>query len=159
MKITAVDSFRVEVPISEEQRQLRYYHTTGVTRIRTDEGITGYGFKEVDADSVRELLLGENPFQIERHLEAGLDQWYGAENALWDIVGKAAGLPLNNLLGAYRDKILLYLTCVWPGAPDQTDVTPRQQAEDVLAYAEPGTRRSKSASGGPIPWRMWKPCA
>ena len=149
MKITSVDSFRVEVPVSEEQRQLRTYHTTGVTRIRTDEGITGYGFKEVDANAVRELLLGQNPFQIERHLEAGLDQWYGAENALWDIVGKAAGLPLHKLLGAYRDKILLYLTCVWPGAADQSDVTPHQQVEDVLGYAERGYKAVKI--------RIWRP--
>ena len=151
MKITEVESFRVEIPISEEQRQTRCYNTTGVTRIRTDTGLTGYGFSEVDAETVRPLLLGQDPVAIERHLEAGLDQWCGAEHALWDIVGKAAGLPLYRLLGAYRDDIPLYLTCVWPGAADQTDVTPAQQAEHVLRYAEHGYRAVKIRAWRPDP--------
>jgi len=151
MKITEVESFRVTVPISEAQQQQRCYHTTGVTRIRTDAGITGYGFNEVDAEAVRLILAGEDPFAIERHISAGLDRWYGAENALWDIVGKAAGLPLHRLLGAYRDKIPLYLTCVWPGAAEQTDVTPRQQAEDVRRYFERGYRAVKIRSWRPDP--------
>ena len=92
MKITSVESFRVEVPISEEERQRRYYNSSAITRIRTDEGITGYSFEAVDVDIVSQLLVGADPFQIEQYLEAGLNQWFGAENALWDIVGKAAGL-------------------------------------------------------------------
>ena len=151
MKITEVESFRVAVPISEAQRQQRCYHATGVTRIRTDEGITGYGFSEVDAGVVGRILVGEDPFAIERHIPVGLDRWYGAENALWDIVGKAAGLPLHRLLGACRDKIPLYLTCVWPGAAEQTDVTPRQQAEDVLRYFEHGYQAVKIRSWRPDP--------
>ena len=143
MKITSVESFRVEVPISEEERRKRYYNSSAITRIHTDEGITGYGFEAVDVDAVSRILLGTDPFQIERHLEAGLNKWFGAENALWDIVGKAAGLPLHKLMGAYRDEIPLYLTCVWPGAADQTDVTPRQQAEDVLRYSEQGWQAVK----------------
>ena len=153
MKITEVESFDVEVPLAEDQSGKGYYNATGLTRIRTDDGITGYGFsdKPIDADAASQLLAGGDPFAIERHLEAGLDQWYGAENALWDIVGKSAGLPLHRLLGAYRDKILLYLTCVWPGAADQTDVTPRQQAEDVRRYAERGYRAVKIRSWRPDP--------
>ena len=151
MKITKVDSFRVEVPLSPEQRERKCYNTTGVTRVRTDGGITGYGFSEVEVDPVRRLLVGQDPFAVERHLGSGLDIWYGAENALWDIVGKAAGLPLHRLLGAYRREIILYLTCVWPGAPDQTDVTPRQQAEDIRRYAELGYRAVKIRAWRPDP--------
>ena len=58
MKITQVDSFRVEVPITETQGNARCYNATGVTRIRTDDGITGYGFSEVDGEAVRAILLG-----------------------------------------------------------------------------------------------------
>ena len=151
MKITSIESFGVEVPLSGKQQQRGHYNTSGITRIKTDEGITGYGFTEVDVDAVSQLLVGKDPFAIERHVEAGLDQWYGAENALWDIAGKAAGLPLNKLLGAYRDRILLYLTCVWPGEADQTDVTPRQQAEDVRRYAEHGYRAVKIRAWRPDP--------
>ena len=151
MKISTVESFRVEIPLTDEQRLGGYYNSSGVTRICTDEGITGYGFNEVDADSVSAILVGADPFQIERHLQSGLDQWYGAENALWDIVGKAAGLPLHKLLGAFRDEVPLYLTCVWLGAHDQTDVTPRQQAEDVKRYAEHGYKAVKIRSWRPDP--------
>ena len=153
MNITQVESFRVEVPLSAAQRRGGYYNTTGITRVRTDAGITGYGFSDhaMDTEAIGQILVGEDPLAIERHLEAGLDQWYGAENALWDIAGKAAGMPLHQLLGAYRDRILLYLTCVWPGAPDQTDVTPRQQAEEVRRYAERGYRAVKIRAWRPDP--------
>ena len=132
MKVTAVESFRVEVPLSNEKLLQTHLNTANITRIRTDQGLTGHGFHLVDANIVSQILVGKDPFQIEQHLEAGLDQWYGAENALWDIMGKATNLPLYKLLGAYREEIPLYLTCIWPGAADQTDVTPKQQAEDVL---------------------------
>ena len=58
MKVTSVESFRVEVPISEEERQKRYYNSSAITRIRTDEGITGYGFEPVDINTVSQLLVG-----------------------------------------------------------------------------------------------------
>ena len=151
MKITAVDSFRVEMPVSPGQRQQGYCQGAGITRIDTDAGIRGYGFEQVDAEAVAALLVGRDPCCIERHIEAGLDQWYGAENALWDIVGKAAGLPLHRLWGSYRRQVPLYLTCVWPGAADQTEVTPRQQAEDVRRYAEKGYRAVKIRSWRPDP--------
>ena len=149
MRITSVESFRVEIPLSEGQGGGHRYNTAGITRLRTDEGIVGYGFAECDAALVGEILVGGDPFHIERHVETGLGAWYGAENALWDIVGKAVGLPLHRLPGAYRDRVPLYLTCVWPGAADQTDVTPRQQAEDVARYAELGFRAVK--------FRVWRP--
>ena len=150
MKITAVESFRVEVPLTSEQRGKQgYYNTTSITRLRTDAGITGYGFLGCDPEVVGQLLVGQDPFAVERHLEAGLAAWYGAENALWDIVGKASGQPLCKLWGQCRDRLLLYLTCVWPGAADQTEVTPRQQAEDIRRYAERGYRAVKI--------RVWRP--
>src|ERR1700753_1354619 len=97
-----------------------------------DEGLTGLGetFFFADAveahihDVVAEYLLGEDPSQIERH--AGALRGYvgslssGAETraasavdiALWDLLGKALGLPLHDLLGGRsRDQIRTYNTC------------------------------------------------
>lgn len=150
MKIIAVESFNVEVPLTEAQSAgAGIYHRTGITRIGTDAGITGYGFALSDQQAVSSLLVGSDPLQLEARVASSLDEHIGAENALWDIVGKAAGMPLSRLWGACRDRMLLYLTCVWPGAADQTDVTPRQQAEDVRRYAQAGYRAVKI--------RIWRP--
>ena len=52
MKITAVESFRLEIPLSREELLRKYYNSSDITRIRTDQGITGYGFQMVDVDAV-----------------------------------------------------------------------------------------------------------
>ena len=52
MKITAGESFRLEIPLSREELLRKYYNSSDITRIRTDQGITGYGFQMVDVDAV-----------------------------------------------------------------------------------------------------------
>ena len=101
MKITSVESFDVEVPVTDEQLELGCCHRSGVTRIRTDEGLTGYGWSRVDAEAAGALLVGKDPIQVEGHVADGLGHaLYGAENALWDIVGKSVGQPLHRLRGS-----------------------------------------------------------
>lgn len=100
-------------------------------KIHTDEGITGLGepYLENHPDSViaevlrlEPLLIGEDPTRIEwlwnRMYEGGsgykggpvkMSAISGIDMALWDITGKAAGLPVHRLLGgATRDRILVY---------------------------------------------------
>ena len=150
MKITSVESFRIEIPITEEQARLRYYNKTGVTRIRTDAGITGYGWAELDADAASAKLVGLDPLQVERHVAEGLGhEFFGAENALWDIVGKNAGEPLHRLWGHCRETMRLYLTTVWAVDAHQTQVTPEQQADDLAHYASLGYDAFKI--------RIWRP--
>ena len=96
-----------------------------IVRIVTDEGISGYGeaesFKPYLRPSVlqfREALLGEDPTNVERVMlkirQRGAFKPYGAavsiiEHALWDIAGKAAGVPVYKLLGGkVRDKVRTY---------------------------------------------------
>jgi D-galactarolactone cycloisomerase len=150
MEITSVESFKVAVPISEEQQKLNYYHQSGVTRIRTSDGITGYGWSEVDAEAASALLLGKDPIQVERLVSDGLGHdFHGAENALWDIVGKSVGQPLHRLWGGCRDRMKLYLTTVWPVDAHQTQVSPAQQADDIAHLAGFGYRAFKI--------RIWRP--
>ncbi len=150
MKITSVESFKLLIPISEEQQNLRYYNKTGVTRIRTDDGITGYGWSEVDPEAASALLIGKDPIQVGRLVTDGLGhEFYGAENALWDIVGKAADEPLHRLWGSCRDRMKLYLTTVWPVDAHQTQVSPDQQADDIAHYASLGFDAFKI--------RIWRP--
>ena len=100
-------------------------------KIHTDGGITGLGepYLENHPDSViaevlrlEPLLIGEDPRRIEwlwnRMYEGGsgykggpvkMSAISGIDMALWDITGKAAGLPVHRLLGgATRDRVLVY---------------------------------------------------
>jgi galactonate dehydratase len=101
-------------------------------RIDTNLGITGWGevtgseprVAALLAESLFELLDGENPTRIE-HLWQKLYRSHrdmrggpiithvisGIDMALWDITGKAWGVPVYRLLGGpTRDKIRIYPT-------------------------------------------------
>ena len=122
-------------------------------RVTTDEGMVGHGFQRLAAhvveDVVRPALVGKDPFAIERLLQIGLLKWLGVEHALWDIVGKSAGLPVYKLLGGDKERIKVYLTCVWEGDADQSHITPEQQAEQAVAYLEKGYKAMKIRA-----WRL-----
>jgi len=99
-------------------------------KIETDEGITGWGEPVLEgrahtvAAAVSELadyLVGRDPFLIEEHwtvmYRAGfyrgggvhMSALAGIDQALWDIKGKALGVPVHQLLGGQlRDRIRVY---------------------------------------------------
>ena len=96
-----------------------------VIRITTDEGIDGYGQAEFSKDYLkphvlfyREYILGQDPTDVERVMSrirrlGAFKPWGSAvsaiEFALWDIAGKAAGIPIYKLLGGkVRDKVRVY---------------------------------------------------
>ena len=96
-----------------------------VIRITTDEGIDGLGAVETSKPYIkpmvlfyRDMILGEDPTDVERVMlrirRMGSFKPWGAavsaiEVALWDIAGKAAGLPIYKLLGGkVRDKVRVY---------------------------------------------------
>ncbi len=107
-------------------------------RIYTDEGIVGTGecnsggpgysgFATKEAIlAMKPRLIGEDPFNInliyEKLRRSGryggssnaplIFALTGIDNALYDIVGKALGVPVYKLLGGkFRDKIRLYADC------------------------------------------------
>ncbi|HHW10193.1 MAG TPA: mandelate racemase/muconate lactonizing enzyme family protein [Firmicutes bacterium] len=99
-------------------------------QVETDEGLTGVGegtlngftlTVETAIHEMKPLIIGLDPFQVEEiNLRLTRDyysmggQIQGAalaamEFACWDIMGKAAGQPLYNLLGGQcRDKMRAY---------------------------------------------------
>lgn len=96
-----------------------------VVRITTDAGISGYG--EVESYKpylkphilfYKSMILGEDPTHVERVMNrirrmGSFKPWGSAvsaiEMALWDIAGKAAGLPVYKLLGGkVRDQVRVY---------------------------------------------------
>ena len=119
-------------------------------RITTDEGITGVG--EVDslppvikaivdapashaiASGFRQLLIGENPLEIDRLWEKlyrgsiyygrrgpAIHAISGIDIALWDVKGKALGQPVSRLLGGpHREAIRAYASTLMPETPEET---------------------------------------
>lgn len=126
MKITRVETIPVQIPINPKRaiRGSLGAHTVSpflLIKIHTDEGIVGLGEvsctpiwsgeDQVTAthfirDFLAPALEGEDPSHVER-LSARLRQRLaanpftkaGVEMALWDILGKIAGLPLYRLWG------------------------------------------------------------
>ena len=96
-----------------------------IVRLVTDEGLSGYGgvetFKPYLKPFVlhfRDLLLDQDPTNVERVMQrirnrGAFKPWGAAisaiEMALWDLAGKAAGLPVYKLLGGkVRDHVRVY---------------------------------------------------
>jgi L-rhamnonate dehydratase len=97
--------------------------------ITTDKGMKGLGYGGPGASFVVErhltkLLIGENPFDLERLWDIMWRStlYYGrkglvihaisaVDNALWDLVGKVLGVPVYRLLGgATKERIPAYCT-------------------------------------------------
>jgi L-alanine-DL-glutamate epimerase-like enolase superfamily enzyme len=98
-----------------------------VIRITTDEGITGWSQIETPKPYLQPIVLqlkswivGQDPLNVERvvrriRVRGGFKPWGAAvsaiEMALWDIAGKAAGVPVHRLLGGkVRDRVRTYRT-------------------------------------------------
>jgi len=92
-------------------------------RIDTNQDISGYGEVRDGASEryaliLKSRLLGQNPCDVEKifkrikqfghHARQG-GGVSGVEMALWDLAGKAYGVPVYQMLGGrYRDKVRLY---------------------------------------------------
>jgi L-alanine-DL-glutamate epimerase-like enolase superfamily enzyme len=118
-------------------------------KVSTDAGLVGWSDVEtqphvakavVEApasgsgmfEGLRELAVGEDPFEVERLWDklyrgsiyygrrgAALQAISGIDIACWDIMGKAAGLPVYKLLGAgYRDRVRAYASTLFRPTPE-----------------------------------------
>ncbi|WP_413103916.1 galactonate dehydratase [Streptomyces sp. Inha503] len=154
MKITALETF----PVAPRWLFLR---------VATDEGIVGWGEPVVEgrAETVRaavhelaDYLIGQDPLRIEDHWQvltkggfyrggpilssavAGIDQ------ALWDIAGKAYGVPVHRLLGGpVRDRVRMY---AWIGGDRPSDVA--ELAEEQVRAGFTAVKMNGSAELAPI---------
>jgi L-alanine-DL-glutamate epimerase-like enolase superfamily enzyme len=129
MKITAIETICLSRGITVHAGPARWLWV----RVHTDTGLTGLGEtyprpeaeKAIIHGSLAPILLGRNPLEIDRlwrdmFQAVSYSGWAGAEMraisavdiALWDLTGKAAGLPVYQLLGgAVRSSIRIYNTC------------------------------------------------
>ncbi len=121
-----------------------------IVKVSTDAGITGIGevdsaplavkgaiegpFSHTTASGLRELVIGEDPFQTEylwykmyrRNIYGGrrgvgLHAISGIDMALWDIKGQALGQPIWRLLGGgFHKKIRAYASSLFGATPEET---------------------------------------
>lgn len=173
MRITAVTIHDVDTG--------RYRHTNWnpvVIRIDTDEGIYGAGElglaygtgAKAGIAMIRTLaerhLLGADPFRIEAIWETFFRRtfWgqgggpvvYGAmsaiDEALWDIKGKALGVPVYELLGGRMwDEIRVYANGWYTGL-----VSPEEYAEGALKVVADGYNAMKLDPFGTTPDGRWE---
>lgn len=140
MKITDVrmETYRWSCPIrTTEGRFIFGYDGLDVARVQTDEGITGIGLGwavvgdgtivRSIASELKHYALGRDPLYNEG---IWADMW-GSKDlgrrgistrvissidiALWDIKGKAAGMPLYKVLGGYTDSVPAYISLGFRG--------------------------------------------
>jgi galactonate dehydratase len=137
-------------------------------RVMTDEDLYGIGevhpasgtggtpfTSRAAVDYCAEYLVGKDPAEIERHWQhmfrrclfrGGSDAMAaigGIDMALWDIAGKAAGLPVHRLLGGpTRDRVRVYV--------HNDGETPEALAENCRARVEEGYTAVRFYPFGPF---------
>jgi galactonate dehydratase len=134
-----------------------------VVRVETDEGVTGIGESSTTepfmAASVvarlAEWMIGRDPSRIQEVWQQAYQRYFnvrggnlllcaisGIEQALWDIKGKVAGLPVYELLGgAVRDRVPVYVNHMFFGGDLAYD--PAAWAERAAAAVDRGFRAIK----------------
>ncbi|MFL5336412.1 MAG: cis-3-hydroxy-L-proline dehydratase [Geminicoccaceae bacterium] len=170
MRITGIRVWRLELPLHEgryswsNDNSVEVFDST-VIAVDTDAGITGWGevcplgpaylpaYANGARAGIRELgpaLIGHDPREVDRlsllmdgtlrghpYVKSALDM------ACWDILGKAAGLPVVTLLGGrHGESFALYR------AISQED--PDLMAAKVGRYRAEGYRKFQLKVGGEV---------
>ena len=129
MKIRKIQAFPLAYP-EPHYKGIERYIT--LARVETEDGTVGWGecisqFREaalatkvIIEEGLAPLLIGEDAIDVDRlwHVMLSRIWWYGPEGiaafgvsaldmALWDVKGKALGLPVCRLLGGQlHDKVV-----------------------------------------------------
>lgn len=170
MKVTAIRAVPLSAPYARPIMDAVHYipaRSALLVLVDTDAGLTGIGeaaafgapldvARAVVEQGLAPWIVGEDPLQIERlwqrmfqrahqHgrrglLVAGIS---GLDVALWDLLGKAHGVPLWRLLGAYRDRVPAYASGGFyaPGKGREA------LAEEMAGYARRGFQYMKMKVG------------
>ena len=142
IKITGLETDLLRIPAAPSADAIHNFGGDGggvVLRLKTDAGITGWGYSNFGMISggprvvqaileheIKPVLIGKDP-AFPKRIRA--DLWRALEYqgvqgvtqvamsvvdiAVWDILGKAAGLPVYKMLGAVRDRMPAYAMCGW----------------------------------------------
>lgn len=173
MKIERIEVVPLVVPLAETFRGSKYSmseRATLITRIYTNDGLIGESYNgdevhtqhlisEIITDELFPLIEGRDATLVEGSWDAMLPPTFdilrnrglvvmamaAVDSALWDIVGKAAGLPIFRLWGGYRSTIPMVAIGGYYGKTDE------QLAEEVQDYLDLGLGGCKMKVGGATP--------
>ncbi len=125
--------------------------------VETDEGLTGVAAAHAGLEAamtierfVAPYFIGQDPMYVERLVPVLRDTEilgapvYCMEMPLWDIVGKAANLPLAKLWGGYSDGVTAYCATAEVRSPER-------RVEDVQRMLGEGYRAVKFRFHSPDP--------
>lgn len=164
MKISEVRAYIVRRPLDKalatSRSELKERMAT-IVQVKTQDGIEGLGegvgvpnvIKEIVERNLAPMLIGEDPFDVERLWQKMFNRLYwepkgawvcaisAVEMALWDIMGKAMDVPVYKLLGGlWRDKLEAYASDIfW----DTTD----NMAKNASTFVKQGFRYVKCHIG------------
>lgn len=137
--LSAQERGRVKITDVKVMRLRMNGHAMPLVKVETDAGvygigechhdITGLGAKDVVLNAFRQMLIGQDPFDIDRlttqmmwrvsylggNHGIAVHAVTGVEIALWDLAGKLLAMPVRKILsgGAFTDKVRAY----WTGSP------------------------------------------
>lgn len=144
MKITAIDLERLRLPLDppfhaawDPVPRTRFDAT--LVRVRTDEGVSGVasGDTMTGFDEFEHLFIGRDPLALAAHartletISFHAGRYWPLEAALWDLAGRAVGVPVSRLLGGALDRVAVYAS--WGELR-----SPGQRAEDARALIAAG---------------------
>ncbi len=158
--------YKYENGIADAQN---YFSTRNAVMVQvyTDEGIVGLGesacfggpaenTKYIVERELKPIVMGQDPLCIERLWKRMFDRtrqhgrgaiinasMSGIDIALWDIMGKATGMPVYKILGGYTDRILPYASSGFYSNGKDVKV----MAEEVESYFKRGFRYAKIKVG------------
>ena len=148
MKITDVEAIYLKLPQIREEADSG--QDALIVRVHTDAGITGLGevdsaplavqgaihapYSHAVTSGLREIVVGEDPFETEkiwekmyrRNIYSGrrgiaIHAMSGIDMALWDIKGKALGMPVWKLLGGgFLKRVRAYASNLFGHTPEAT---------------------------------------
>jgi L-alanine-DL-glutamate epimerase-like enolase superfamily enzyme len=133
LTITRIETEAIRVPLARTYRGSHYkmtHRSTIITRIHTASGLVGEAYagdedaslleiENIIQDELAPLLIGQDGSAIERLWEIarpatwdilrdrrlGLVACASIDVTLWDLMGKALGVPLWKLWGGYRSRV------------------------------------------------------
>ena len=186
MKITDVEAIVLRQPVVDEgiadgsQDDL-------IIRVHTDAGLTGIGEVDSSpelvaalvrargshavATGLRDILVGEDPLDVERLWDRmyrgtiyfgrrgiAIHAISGVDIALWDLKGKALGVPVSALLGTpVRDRVRAYASRLMPDTTAEVAAAVRRSGAGFtavkLGWGPLGATPTTTSHWPKRPWR------